>query len=86
MKLPNILSLILLLCSAIGFAQNATITGIVLGHDNEPLPNVNITSKDLGTTTNSDGFYILEITSDKENTIVFSHIAYLDVVLENIGV
>ena len=84
MKLPNILSLILLLCSAIGFAQNATITGIVLGHDNEPLPNVNITSKDLGTTTNSDGFYILEITSDKDNTIVFSHIAYLDVVLENI--
>ncbi|WP_405398149.1 carboxypeptidase-like regulatory domain-containing protein [Maribacter sp. Asnod2-G09] len=84
MKLPNVLSLILLLCSAIGFAQNATISGIVLGNDNEPLPNVNITSKDLGTTTNTDGFYILEITSDEENTIVFSHIAYLDVVLENI--
>lgn len=84
MKLPNVLSLILLLCSAIGFAQNATISGVVLGESNEPLPNVNITSKDLGTTTNSDGFYILEITSDEENTIVFSHIAYLDVVLENI--
>ncbi|WP_324028074.1 carboxypeptidase-like regulatory domain-containing protein [Maribacter sp. BPC-D8] len=84
MKLPNVLSLILLLCSAIGFAQNATISGIVLGNDNEPLPNVNITSKGLGTTTNADGFYILEITSDEENTIVFSHIAYLDVVLENI--
>ena len=84
MKLPNVLSLTLLLCSAIGFAQNATISGVVLGESNEPLPNVNITSKDLGTTTNSDGFYILEITSDEENTIVFSHIAYLDVVLENI--
>lgn len=84
MKLPNVLSLILLLCSAIGFAQNATISGVVLGEGNEPLPNVNITSKGLGTTTNSDGFYILEITSDEENTIVFSHIAYLDVVLENI--
>ncbi|WP_051941744.1 TonB-dependent receptor [Maribacter forsetii] len=84
MKLYNVLSLILLLCSSIGFAQNATISGIVLGANNEPLPNVNISCKGLGTTTNSDGFYILEITSDIENTIVFSHIAYLDVVLEKL--
>ncbi|MDF4204244.1 carboxypeptidase-like regulatory domain-containing protein [Maribacter sp. SA7] len=84
MKLHNVLSLILLLCSSIAFAQNATISGIVLGDNNEPLPNVNISSKDFGTTTNSDGFYILEITSDIENTIVFSHIAYLDVVLEKL--
>lgn len=84
MKLPNVLSLILLLCSSISFAQNATISGIVLGDNNKPLPNVNITSKGLGTTSNSDGFYILEITSDEENTIIFSHIAYLDVVLEKL--
>ncbi|WP_291960013.1 carboxypeptidase-like regulatory domain-containing protein [Maribacter sp.] len=84
MKSYSVLSLILLLCSSIGFAQNATISGIVLGDNNEPLPNVNISSKEFGTTTNADGFYILEITSDEENTIVFSHIAYLDVVLEKL--
>ncbi|WP_300026309.1 carboxypeptidase-like regulatory domain-containing protein [uncultured Maribacter sp.] len=84
MKSYSVLSLILLLSSSIGFAQNATISGIVLGDNNEPLSNVNIISKEFGTTTNADGFYILEITSDEENTIVFSHIAYLDVVLEKL--
>ena len=84
MKLRNILSLIILLCSSFGFAQNATISGIVLGDNNEPLPNVNISAKSLGTTTNSDGFYILEITADEGNTITFSHVAYQDVVLENL--
>ena len=45
---------------------------------------MNITAKDLGTISDSDGFYLLEIIADKENTISFSHVAFKDVVLENL--
>ena len=73
-----------MLCNAISFAQNATITGIVLNENNQPLADVNISTEGLGTTTLSNGFYILEITADKENTITFSHIAHKDVILHNL--
>ena len=72
------------MCNAISFAQNATITGIVLDEKNQPLADVNISTKGLGTITSSNGFYILEITADIENTITFSHIAHKDVILKNL--
>ncbi|SKB48588.1 TonB-dependent receptor [Maribacter arcticus] len=84
MKHFSILVLLLLLCNALSFAQNATITGIVLDDNNQPLADVNITTQGLGTITSSNGFYILEITADIENTITFSHIAHKDVILKNL--
>jgi hypothetical protein len=72
------------LCNALSFAQNATITGIVLDENNQPLADVNISTKGLGTITSSNGFYVLEITADIENTITFSHIAHKDVILKNL--
>jgi len=84
LKLHIVLGLILLLSTSIGFAQNASITGIVIDDDNNPLGDVNITANGFGTTTNTDGFYVLEITADVENTIVFSHIAHQDVTIKNL--
>jgi hypothetical protein len=84
LKHYSILGLLLFLCNAISFAQNATITGIVLDENNQPLADVNISTKGLGTISSSDGFYILEITADIENTITFSHIAHKDVILKNL--
>ena len=72
------------MCNALSFAQNATITGIVLDENNQPLADVNISTKGLGTITSSNGFYVLEITADIENTITFSHIAHKDVILKNL--
>ncbi|APQ18404.1 TonB-dependent receptor [Maribacter hydrothermalis] len=66
------------------FAQSATISGIVLSASNVPLSNVNIVANEFGTTTNLEGFYILEITADTENTITFSHIAYKDVIVKDL--
>jgi len=37
--------------------QKASITGVVLGVNDEPLSNVNITTKGHGTFTDSTGFY-----------------------------
>lgn len=84
MKFYTVLSLFLLLCNAIGFGQTATITGIVLDEFNKPVPNVNISTGSLGTTTNSAGYYTLQITADIENTLTFSHIAKKDVILEKL--
>lgn len=67
-----------------GFAQNATITGIVLNEEKQPLANVNISTGTMGTTTNFDGFYSLTITSDTERNIVFSHLGHKEVILEKI--
>ncbi|NND80074.1 MAG: TonB-dependent receptor plug domain-containing protein, partial [Maribacter sp.] len=65
-------------------AQTATITGIVLDEKNNPLPEVNISSSTNGTTTDSSGFYILEVVAELENRITFSHISHKDVVLEGL--
>lgn len=64
--------------------QKATITGVVLGVNDEPLSNVNISAKGIGTYTDSTGFYLLEVTADMEITVTFSHIGHKNVILENL--
>ncbi|MDT0606966.1 TonB-dependent receptor [Croceitalea rosinachiae] len=66
------------------FAQIATITGVVLDENNRPIQGVNISTTNSGTTTKSDGVYLLQIIADVKNTITFSHIAHENIVLENI--
>ena len=65
-------------------AQTATITGVVLDMENRPLSDVNVSVDNSGTYTNSDGFYLLQVTADLEATITFSHIGHLNVVLERL--
>jgi len=80
---PWVLSSLLLLFFSIS-AQNATITGIVLNEDNEPISNVAINTGSLGTVTNENGGYLLEVLADVQTSITFSHIGFKDVVLENV--
>lgn len=80
---PWVLSSLLLLCFSIS-AQNATITGIVLNEDNEPISNVAINTGSLGTVTNENGGYLLEVLADVQTSITFSHIGFKDVVLKNV--
>tara|TARA_R110002050_G_scaffold267266_2_gene408894 strand:+ start:47439 stop:49835 length:2397 start_codon:yes stop_codon:yes gene_type:complete len=65
-------------------AQNAIITGVILDTNNIPLAHVNISSGFNGTTSDINGFYILEITADKEVSITFSHIGHQNVILEKV--
>ncbi|MBT8320885.1 MAG: TonB-dependent receptor, partial [Eudoraea sp.] len=65
-------------------AQKAIITGIVLGENQRPLVNVNISTNQKGTATDENGFYLLEITADTEATIRFTHLGHEDVILENL--
>ncbi len=65
-------------------AQSATITGVVLDGSQQPLNNVNIRSGSLGTTTDSNGFYRLQLVAGKKVTLTFSHIGHKNVVLQHL--
>jgi hypothetical protein len=70
--------LILLLCFSLisAKAQERTVTGIVKSsEDNSEVPGVNVVVKGtaIGTITDMDGRYTIEVPSD-ESTLVFSYI------------
>ena len=60
-------------------AQTATLTGVLLDASNNPIENVNIQANQLGTTSNRNGFYKLDITADVEVKVTYSHINYKSV-------
>ncbi|WP_073177030.1 TonB-dependent receptor [Flagellimonas flava] len=66
------------------FSQTATIAGTVLDGNNQPIPNVNITAGALGTTTDANGYYILQLIAETSTTLTFSHLGHRNVVLENL--
>ncbi len=74
----------LFLITGLCYSQDAIITGIVLNENNTPIMGVNITSNGSGTTTDEDGYYLLKITAEVNNTIRFSHIGYKKIELEDL--
>ena len=60
-------------------AQTATLTGVLLDASNNPIENANIQANQLGTTSNRNGFYKLDITADREVKVTYSHINYKSV-------
>jgi hypothetical protein len=63
-----------------GYAQTATIKGIILDENNTPIANVNIKADTKGTVTNTNGFFILEIPANKDISIEFTHISHKKIV------
>ncbi len=55
-------------------AQTATLRGVLLDELNNPIENATISTNLNGTISNSNGFYILEIPSNKDINVEFSHI------------
>lgn len=63
-------------------AQNATLKGVVLNENNQPLSNVNIsTSAGNGTVSNINGFYSINLPANKSIQVVFSHVSYKNITL-----
>lgn len=59
------------------FAQTATVKGIVLDEFQNPLSEVSIqVSDNTGTTTNINGFYLIEIPSNQDVKLIFKHISH----------
>ena len=73
------LTFLFVLLSLVSFAQKTTISGVVSDKDlkGEPLPfaNVSIKGKSIGTTTDIDGKYTLEVPAGN-HTVVFSFLGY----------
>ena len=72
-----ILNIIIFLIPLIVLSQKSYIKGIVLDINNNPIENVNISSESkAGATTNSNGFYSIEIKSLTNVNITFSHVNF----------
>ncbi len=71
------LALSLFCISANTIAQNATIKGVILDENNIPINAVNVSAGNgIGSETNFDGYYILEVPSRQEITLTFSHVSH----------
>ncbi|NND52564.1 MAG: TonB-dependent receptor [Flavobacteriaceae bacterium] len=57
-------------------AQSATIRGVVLDEQNQPIESVNIQAESRGTSSNENGFYILKIPANQDVTLQFTHIGH----------
>ena len=73
-KLP--LTLLFFFFATVVFAQKATIKGIILDENNVPVSGTNVTYKDTGTISDFNGYYLLEIPSNENVIITFSHVSH----------
>lgn len=55
-----------------------------MDENQKPLSEVNITANGSGTSSNSNGFYLLRLVADKKVTITFSHIGHKNIILKDI--
>nr|WP_299384249.1 carboxypeptidase regulatory-like domain-containing protein [Allomuricauda sp.] len=66
------------------WAQTATVAGTVLDESNRPISDVNISAGNTGTTTDINGYYILQLVAETQHTLTFSHLGHEDVVLNQL--
>jgi hypothetical protein len=66
---------------AVGFSQNFLLKGKILNQNYEPIEDANVYIKEfnnLGTTTNKNGYFELNIKNKPNVTVVISHVEYTD--------
>lgn len=80
MKLQLTFCLAIFACMFYGNSQTATIKGVILNDDNQPIPSVNISTGTVGTTSNDNGFFELKVPADKDVVVTFTHISHKKVV------
>lgn len=75
------LTLLLFLFASVVFAQKAVIKGIILDENSFPISGANVIYNDNGTISDFNGFYMLEIPSNEDVIITFSHVSHKKVQL-----
>ncbi len=71
---PILLQLLFFFISFYSFAQTARIQGIVLDENNKPVENVNVKSENVSTTTDGNGYYMLNVPANENLFVVFTHL------------
>ncbi len=75
MKNPFLFFLIsLVLFSITSKAQNASLKGVILDENNQPIPGANISYQNSGTQSDKNGVYLLTIPSNQDITVTISYI------------
>jgi hypothetical protein len=78
----NLLFTWVLLCFVnLAFSQTATVKGVILDAENQPVGGVNIIYGSEGTMSNLDGHFILSIPANQSITLTFSHVSFKPVYL-----
>lgn len=78
-RLQSVIMILLFFVSAKTFAQNQEITGKILDESGVPIPGVSIYLKgnsSIGTSSNFDGEFSIQVPEAKGNTLVFSYMGY----------
>ncbi|MBS7232287.1 TonB-dependent receptor plug domain-containing protein [Flavobacterium psychroterrae] len=61
--------------TSISFAQNAHVKGIILDNQNRPVADVNITSSGNTKQSDANGFFEIDVPSNKKIVLIFTHIS-----------
>ena len=72
--MKNFVLILFCLVSSYFFSQDAVITGLILDEENFPIKDANIQFDNKGTISDMNGYYKIEVPSDKNINIVFTHI------------
>mgnify|MGYP001227376511 FL=1 len=64
------------------FSQSAEINGVILDANDYPIENVNIISNSSGTVSNSNGFYSINVNSNQDVNVEFTHINFKKISLK----
>ncbi|WP_316636343.1 TonB-dependent receptor plug domain-containing protein [uncultured Flavobacterium sp.] len=72
----RIIFVFLFLCiTCVSFAQNAHVKGVILDNQKHPVGDVNITSFGNTTQSDSNGFFEIDVPSNKKASLIFTHIS-----------
>ncbi|MDW8849067.1 TonB-dependent receptor plug domain-containing protein [Flavobacterium sp. MMLR14_040] len=76
MNQSKLIFVFLFLCSSyISFAQNAHVKGIILDSEKRPVSDVNIVASGSSSKSDFNGFFEIEIPSNKKTSLIFTHIS-----------
>ena len=57
------------------FAQSAHIRGVILDKNSQPVDNVNVSCRNIGTQSNANGFYSIDVPENQKAVVIFSHVS-----------
>ena len=72
--MKNFVLILFCLVSSCFFSQDAVITGLILDEENFPIKDANIQFDNKGTISDMNGYYKIEVPSDKNINVVFTHL------------
>ncbi|GGD08167.1 TonB-dependent receptor [Hyunsoonleella pacifica] len=81
MKTNRLITILFFFTILLGFSQEATLKGVILDENNKPIENVSVKTGNIGTQTNENGFYSINIPANQNVIVEFTHISHKKVLV-----